>query len=473
MRIRPFIAAALLAAPLALSTSTANAAAAGPGSWSVQVAPLPPGVRTTAATTTGVSCVSDALCALAIGSAHTTDGAGVTVADLVSGSQLSSQVLPQPAGSTRTTSFGGVACTTLPLCLTASTRYAYDVFDSYDGSAWTARTLGSPPPELMFTGVACSTLRCLTTGYYVEYDGRHIPYLVDRDNATGTLTGHTMSPVAPQVAAQPYQQLRVLSAPACAPGGECYALGYASPNGAQFGAPYLVYRSGADYKASVLPVPNGVSTADLKVGGLSCSAPRSCATIGTYLDAQATHQYLAAEVLRAGVLETDPIPIPHELSVLTDPLQPRSIDCPAVNRCVGVVGFRNSAGQHGALLVRFNGVRWSSQAAPAPSTAQNGDAVDLTGVACISTTTCVATGSYLRDVGSAVRSRPLVETWAAGVWTASTPRIPADLPGVQTDVSLSEVSCGRSTCLADGRYDVSGAGHRSGPIAAVATGVSG
>jgi hypothetical protein len=474
MRVRALIAAAtaLLTGLTAgaLASGTPAAAAGGTGTWTVQVAPLPTGVEPTATSTTDVSCGSDALCALTISATRTAAGQVSNVADMLLDGALSTQLLPAP-GSGSTGAVGGVSCALAQLCFTAANG---GIFDTYTHASWTAARLSSGPPGQHFTGAACSPARCLATGYYVEFDGRHIPYVVDRDNTTGTLTGHPVAPPALQAAAaQPYRNLEVLFAPACAPTGECYALGYASPNGSQFGSPYLVYRSGSDYHSVRLPVPNGVSTADLKVGALSCAAATDCATIGTYLDAQATHQYLVAEVLRGGVLESDPIPIPRALTVLDDPLQPRSIDCPAIDRCVGVVGFRNSAGEHGALLVRYDGTHWQARVAPAPAAAQNADAVDLTGVSCPTISTCVATGGYLRPIGSAVRWRPLVETWAGGTWTAATPSAPADLPAARTDVSLSRVSCGRSRCLADGTYTVSGTGERTGPIVAIATGVTG
>ncbi len=311
---------------MTLATGLPAASAAGTATWTLQVAPLPTGWQPTAASTTDVSCASDALCALTISATHSAAGDGSNVADTLVDGAWSTRVLPV-SGTRWHGPVSGVSCTAR-LCFAAEDGA---LFDTYRNGSWTVTELSNPAPGPFFTGVGCSTLRCLAAGYYEEFDGRHIPYLVDRDNATATLTAHVLYPPV-QAAAQPYRQLEVLFTPACAPAGECYALGYTSPNGSQFGNPYLVYRSGTDYKAARLPVPDGVSTADLKVGGLTCAAATDCATIGTYLNAQATRQYLAAEVLQAGVLESDPIPIPAALSVLDDPLQPRSIDCPAVNR---------------------------------------------------------------------------------------------------------------------------------------------
>jgi hypothetical protein len=115
--------------------------------------------------------------------------------------------------------------------------------------------------------------------------------------------------------------------------------------------------------------------------------------------------------------------------------------CTSSNSCVAVGSYTNSGGAR-ALTEHWDGVTWSTDAAPTPTRA-SGD--ELYAVSCPSATDCTAVGDYLDRSGS---YRPLAERWNGTSWAVQpTPALPHGAQG-----RLFGVSCPRaSTCLAVGQ----------------------
>src|SRR5436305_1135547 len=89
---------------------------------------------------------------------------------------------------------------------------------------------------------------------------------------------------------------------------------------------------------------------------------------------------------------------------------------------------------------------WSVQAVPAPSS-PNGQ---LVAVSCVSSTVCVAVGSYVNSANVRV---PLAESWDGASWSVQ----PTPSPDGGTEVELDGVSCtSASDCTAVGSYDDAG-----------------
>jgi hypothetical protein len=440
--------AAVLSAPAWATPATST--------WRVQTLPLPAGAGTTDKTVARVSCASDRLCMLVVSTATEAGRVENVAIPLRSGTFATPRVLPMARAGTGSVAIGGVTCASNRSCFAAGhEQNSYGLLATFDGTRWGAdEAPGAPyPGDVGFNDVSCGGPTCLATGYYVEYNGRVFPLALQRDNATGALRRMFVQAPAPAAAAKEernrYQELKELYAPACAPDGTCMALSYGG---------YFAYPSGDHYQSVRLPVPPGIDQSDLEMGGgMSCAAATDCAALGTYVDSTATHQYLVAEVLADGVLSPVKIALPHNLVVLHDPLQARAISCPAVNRCVGVFGFRSSTAQHGAWIVQYDGTTWHASMAPLPSNAGGPDAGDLTGVSCTSVQVCEAVGTYRTTAG---RLRPLVETVQGTSTTPSSPPAPAGA------VMLQDVSCAQSTCLASGFLTSGGS---TQPVVAVAT----
>ncbi len=118
------------------------------------------------------------------------------------------------------------------------------------------------------------------------------------------------------------------------------------------------------------------------------------------------------------------------------------VSCPTTSRCIAV-GTTVTANYYRKTLVRsWNGTSWSTIASPNPSTAVDSS---LSGVSCVSTTSCVAVGSFYDNT----TSNTLIESWNGTNWSIITsPPITNS-----TDSLLAGVSCiSTSSCTAVGQY---------------------
>jgi serine/threonine protein kinase len=127
----------------------------------------------------------------------------------------------------------------------------------------------------------------------------------------------------------------------------------------------------------------------------------------------------------------------------------------AVLAAAGITGWLASSGSGGTLP---RPLAWTAAQAALPGDAATGAAENsgLSSVACPTTGTCVAVGSYAPASGAA--PKPVIETLSNGAWTASNKVAGAALSG------LTEVSCPMpGSCAAIGTYDT---GQKSSPVAA-------
>jgi hypothetical protein len=105
------------------------------------------------------------------------------------------------------------------------------------------------------------------------------------------------------------------------------------------------------------------------------------------------------------------------------------VSCTSATWCVAVgVG---DAGTDALAALRWNGTRWSAMTVSLPAGIAGGS---LTGVSCVSKSSCMATGGPESGGGT----QAIVETWNGSTWTASTVSNTIDLEGVDC---LSSTSC--------------------------------
>jgi hypothetical protein len=123
------------------------------------------------------------------------------------------------------------------------------------------------------------------------------------------------------------------------------------------------------------------------------------------------------------------------------------VSCTSPRACVAVGSFQINGTQH-ALAEGWDGARWQVQAIPAPGGAAGSS---LERVSCISSTSCVAVGTYSLDTSSFL---PLVEAWNGASW-----QIQPTPPPPGTSATLRDVSCPTvNMCVAVGTYN-----QRQGP----------
>lgn len=122
--------------------------------------------------------------------------------------------------------------------------------------------------------------------------------------------------------------------------------------------------------------------------------------------------------------------------------------CPAAGACwaIGYYFSTVTPSEEVAqiLIERLSGGEWHSLEAPLPSNAGSTGLASPGGLACPSTTWCVAVGSY-RTAPSSTGVLPLIDTYSGGSWSSLEPPFPG------AGAELTSVSCSsRGACSAIG-----------------------
>ena len=122
------------------------------------------------------------------------------------------------------------------------------------------------------------------------------------------------------------------------------------------------------------------------------------------------------------------------------------VSCVSTSFCVAVGSYNNGQGVPQNLLLTWNGSTWALDSAASLSTSTS-NSNSLNGVSCVSTSFCVAAGSYYN--GNATQN--LLVAWNGSAWTLDSA---ASLStSVSNSNSLSGVSCASTIfCVAVGSY---------------------
>ena len=186
--------------------------------------------------------------------------------------------------------------------------------------------------------------------------------------------------------------------------------------------------AGASTGWAIQTTPNLVGASFSTLSAVSCLSTNLCTGVGHGDSSLAERRNGAGWTIQA-------TPQPSGAQLL-------AVACPSSSACTAVGYFVNPSGSAVALVERWNGSTWLTQSAPSPAAAF---ATFLNGVACPTTTYCIAVGSYF--IKSCCAARTLAEVWNGSGWTIhSTPSPTAD------DFSeLAGISCtSMSACTAVG-----------------------
>ena len=128
--------------------------------------------------------------------------------------------------------------------------------------------------------------------------------------------------------------------------------------------------------------------------------------------------------------------------------------CVAPGACIAVGAYSGDNQPTTPLIETLAAGVWTPLVAPLPPDAVQSSAGGalLTSIACPTRQWCVAVGSYTSAGGS---GHGLVETFAHGIWTAST--VPAPAKARSASTGLASVACtGVHSCMAVGGYATAG-----------------
>jgi hypothetical protein len=194
--------------------------------------------------------------------------------------------------------------------------------------------------------------------------------------------------------------------------------------------------SGADTVTWTAVTPPAPGTGFSSLYGLSCPSVGSCVAVGT---ASVFQGYVAlVETLTGSTWTSTELSQPG----VTVP-ELNAVWCSTTTSCVAV-GAAGSVNTPSPLIETLADGSWTANTTvPTPSGTTT---ATLNTISCITTTSCVAAGSYTDSVGN---THALFETLSDGVWTSATS---PDLPGA-TDTGVDSIQCFSTTsCLAVGGW---------------------
>lgn len=203
--------------------------------------------------------------------------------------------------------------------------------------------------------------------------------------------------------------------------------------------------AGGTWTASTLPIPTGETF--FQLFGVSCPSIGTCVADG--LDGTGNEaQGLVAEDLSEGTWEESNLPAVNSPSASIT-----GVSCLSASTCTAIGSYQGATGATGFMDERLSGTTWTGGVLPTPPGGLGGT---LTSVSCPSSTWCEAVGYSEDSSGFDVSA---AETLSAGKWTAQlVPEPPGINSGIRglTGAGLGGVSCPAvGICVAvGGFYDV-------------------
>jgi hypothetical protein len=229
----------------------------------------------------------------------------------------------------------------------------------------------------------------------------------------------------------------------CATATSCLAVGAYTINGS---TRTLSERwDGSTWTIVPSPNPPGINFPGVRVelSGVSCSGATNCVAVG----------FTQTSVSRTLVEHWNGttwviVPSPNVGGSWVSTLS--GVSCPSAQSCFAVGTYSVVDGLSHALIEHWNGNTWGV----VPSHEPTGALVNqLNSVSCMSTTTCVAVGSFAT---SSSRQQPLVQQGNASSWSV----VSGAKPSSATASWLTGSSCAKpAPCFAVGTYERAGLSH--------------
>jgi hypothetical protein len=189
--------------------------------------------------------------------------------------------------------------------------------------------------------------------------------------------------------------------------------------------------NGTTWTIQPTPLPTGATLSQLL--GVACTSAASCTAVGLSYDG--TNYHTLAEYWNgtSWLIQQTLNPTGSHLSELY------GLACTAVADCTAVGAFTAPAsGIFKTLVEHWNGTAWSIRGTPNPAGSTGSQ---LSGVACTSSSSCMAVGDYFPAPTAA--DQTLAEQWNGTTWSIlSTPN-----PSMQ-NVRLTGIACSAATACA-------------------------
>lgn len=333
----------------------------------------------------------------------------------------------------------GVTCLTAGSCTAVGVAMAtkpgpggafpeLPLIEKLSGSKWTAEAAPSPSQtnQTSLADVACaSTSACMTVGDSYVFNSQASSVFAEAFGGSAWVLKPTPNPSGAAAGS--------LNGVSCA-GGACMAVGAETGGLAE-------EKAGSSWKILTTPTPSSSREDDFS--SVSCTSPNACTAVGQYLKQAGPtgEEENLAEVWDGSrwAVESAPQPAGSQGSQLS------GVSCPVATKCLAVGSYLKGTASFAnwALVEASSGTSWT----PATPTSPAGSiSSTLESISCISTTFCVAAGSYQTKT----QTLPLIVTWNGKVWADQPVTAPA---GAKTAAFIG-VSCASTRfCAAVGRYE--------------------
>jgi len=192
--------------------------------------------------------------------------------------------------------------------------------------------------------------------------------------------------------------------------------------------------AGANPAWSRVTSPNGGTKANL-LPGVSCLSDSDCLAVGYYEN----HDLVRRTLVESWNGTTwSIVPSPNE-GTKNNGLS--GVSCVSPTSCEAVGDYDNGSGATENLVESWNGTTWSIVPSPERGASSN----SLDNVTCISTTWCTAVGNFVNTGGV---TQSLVESWNGATWSI----VPTPDEGAHSNL-LDNLSCDSTTwCVAAGYF---------------------
>ena|GEM_PF-558712 len=382
---------------------------------------------------TGVSCAAAGTC-WAVGYYQASAGTDQALTEYLSnGAWLLGQAADAGAGSNR---LAGVSCPAAGLCVAVGTYFNGHAFqtlaESLSGTSWVlTKSPNASVANNGLQGVSCLPLgSCEAVGEFSN--GRE-----EQTLAMSSSGGAWHLQSSPDQA----QASNDLAAVSCPAAGACEAVGSYATAGATEALALSLSGTSLSGASWSMVAAQGQQAPSVSLASVSCAAPGNCLAVGWAASTAGPPQALAEPYIDGKWAVSAPELPPGATASFF-----QAVSCPAVEVCVAVGYWLDTAGLPQAFAESYMGGSWQLSALPLPSAAGS----YLEGVSCPAVGTCVAVGY---DLGAGNVPQLLAETYRAGSWSVSAAPLPA---GAQASY-LTGVSCqGALTCVASGWFSVGG-----------------
>ena len=215
---------------------------------------------------------------------------------------------------------------------------------------------------------------------------------------------------------------------------ECWAVGrYWTPQTPNSADNSIWQGTASGWSGVASPTGNGSNNEGLT--DVACGTASFCVAVGTV--ESSPPQLETAEYLNNSWSFWNPVPKPGLGGSFA------GIACPSSATCWAVGSWDNN-GTTDPLIEELGSSGWTMPPAPSPAGSAT---AQLDDVSCVSSTDCVAVGTYATSTGAGAAQLPFADQLAGSTWTLMSPQ--PLMPGQQA--TLSSISCAADgSCLAAG-----------------------